>query len=157
MSDETEKATPAANEIVDVAPAPEKKTAARWQPGRSGNPAGRKSGAEKIRQMLEPHKKKLFEKAVAMALEGDAAVMRILFDRMAPPQRAESPTVYIPDLASAPTLTAKAEAVAAAVGQGLIGPDAATMLLQAIAAACKVVEFDDHERRLREIEKARRT
>jgi len=41
-----------------------------------------------------------------------------------------------------------------AVGQGLIGPDAATMLLQAIAAACKVVEFDEHERRLAALEKA---
>jgi hypothetical protein len=28
------------------------------------------------------------------------------------------------------------------------------MLLQAIAAACKVVEFDEHERRLAALEKA---
>ena len=129
------------------------KAAATWKPGQSGNPAGRKPGAELVRQLLEPKKKELIDKAVAMALAGDATALRICIDRLAPPMRAESPTVHIPDLKSAPTLALKAEAIVSAVGDGRIGPDAATMLLQAIAAACKVIEFDELQRRIAELER----
>ena len=72
---------------------------------------------------------------------------------MAPPQRAESPTVHIPDLASAPTLSAEAEAIVAAMGQGLIGPDAVAMLLSAIADAAKIYEVDQLKRTVEDLQR----
>src|SRR3712207_5809138 len=101
-----------------------------FQPGVSGNPAGRKPGAELVRKLLDPHREDLIAKAVAMALAGDATALRICIDRLAPPLRSDSPLVHIPGLAEAPTLTDKANAIVAAVGKGEIGPDAATMLIQ---------------------------
>lgn len=134
-------------------PAGVKKSGA-WTVGTSGNPAGRKPGAELVRQLLEPRRAELIDKAVAMALAGDATALRICIDRLAPPQRAESPAVRIPGLTRAKTLTEKAEAIIVAVGKGAIGPETASVLLQAMAAACRVAEFDDLSRRMAEIEQA---
>lgn len=129
-------------------------TPTTWKPGQSGNPAGRKPGSEVVRQLLEPHRADLVQKAVSLALAGDSTALRICIDRLAPPPRAESPKVSIPALANAPTLSAKSEAIIGAVAAGDLSADTASMLLQAMAAACKVVECEDFERRLRALEAA---
>jgi Family of unknown function (DUF5681) len=123
-----------------------------WKPGESGNPRGRTSGVERIRQLLDPHREDLVKKAVALALTGDVTALRMCLDRVVPVPRAESAAVLIPALATAHTLTEKAEAVARAIGKGQLSPDTGATLLQAIAAACKVAEFDDLQRRVAELE-----
>lgn len=127
-------------------------TATAWKPGQSGNPGGRKPGAELVRLLLEPKRKELIDKAVSMALAGDSTALRICIDRLAPPPRAESPSVVIAGLADGATLTDKANAILAAAGRGDLSPDAASTLLQAMAAACKVAEFDDFEKRIDALE-----
>ena len=87
-----------------------------------------------------------------MALGGDTTALRICMDRIAPLPRAESAPVLIPGLAEAVTLTDKAQAISAAIGKAEISPDTGSMLLQAMAAACKVVEFDELQRRVAHLE-----
>ena len=123
-----------------------------WKPGQSGNPFGRKSGAEKLRALLEPHREDLVAKAVSMALAGDPTALRIVIDRLAPPSRAEAPPVEIPGLADANTLTKKAGLLIDAIGAGLLAPDTGSQLLNALAAACKVAELDELAQRVAALE-----
>jgi hypothetical protein len=126
-----------------------------WSKGQSGNPAGRKPGAEALRQYLKPKTPELMAKALEMALAGDSQVMRALLDRIAPAPRSQHEAIKVKGLAEAPTLTAKATAIADAAGRGEITPDAASTLLQALAAACHVAEFDELQRRLTALERQR--
>lgn len=124
----------------------------RWKPGQSGNPKGRPPVVEKIRQLLEPHREELVARAVQLALEGDGNALRICIDRLGAPLRPETPPVSIPGLAEAQGLTAKAERIVAAVGQGEISPDTAAMLLSAVGNYAKAVEIDQLNQRLLALE-----
>lgn len=129
-----------------------RKNPTTWRKGQSGNPAGRKPGAELVRQLLEPKRAELVQKAVDMALAGDATALRICIDRLAPPARGEAAPVHIPALASAATLTDKATALLHAIGDGQVAPDTGAALLNALAAACRVAELDELARRLAALE-----
>ena len=124
-----------------------------WKPGQSGNPGGRPSGAERVRQLLEPKRAGLLKKAVELAMAGDSVVMRALLDRLAPAPRSQHPATAIPGLADAGTLTEKAAAIVDAMGRGEISPDAGALMLGAIAGACRVAEFDELQRRVAELER----
>ena len=87
-----------------------------------------------------------------MALAGDAACMRLLIDRLAPPSRAEAPKVTIEGLSEATTLTDKANVIFNAMGRGELAPDIAAMLVQALTNVGKVVEVDELERRVAALE-----
>ncbi len=80
---------------------------------------------------------------VQLAKAGDTVALRICFDRIAPPPRAESPPVKIPGLADAVTMSDKARAIISACGNGEISPDTASMLLGAIANASRIIEADE--------------
>lgn len=123
-----------------------------WKKGQSGNPAGRPPTVEKVRKLLEPRRKELVDVAVAQALAGDMSAMRIVMDRLAPPLRAVGECVAVPGLAEATTMTDKAMAIYAAVGNGQINPDSASLLLTALAAVAKVVETDQLAARIQALE-----
>ena len=131
------------------------KSPTAWKPGQSGNPRGPVAGVALVRNLLDPHRPALVEKALQMALAGDVVALRICMDRVAPQLRAESPNVRIPGLVDAPTLAAKGEAIIAAVGTGDISPDAASMLLQAIASASQVQKTDELARKIEALEARR--
>ena len=131
-----------------------KKSPSQWKPGQSGNPLGRTAGVERVRQMLDPHRVELVAKAVQLALAGDTHALRICMDRIAPLPRAESPPVSIPGVALGSTMSDKARAIVDAVGAGLISPDAAAMLLGAMANASRIIEGDELAARIARLETA---
>lgn len=123
-----------------------------WKPGQSGNPKGRPPVVEKVRKLLEPRRQELVDVAVARALAGDMAAMRIVMDRLAPPLRAVGESVSVPRLADAKTMSEKAFAIYDAVGAEQINPDSAALLLSALASVAKVVETDQLEARIQALE-----
>ena len=123
-----------------------------WPKGVSGNPAGRKKGAELVNQLLKPHAKELVIKAKNMALAGDTTALRICIDRIAPPPRNESAPVVIPGIDQANTMSEKAACIVSAMGNAQIGPDTAAMLLGAIASAAKIIETDELAARISALE-----
>ena len=129
-----------------------KRKPSRWVPGQSGNPGGRTPGVDRVRQLLNPHRESLVQKAVDLALTGDTVALRICMDRIAPLPRAESPLVCIPGIAEGASMSDKARAVVNAVGAGLVSPDAAAMLLGAIANATRIIEGDELEARIARLE-----
>lgn len=121
----------------------------------TGRPKG-PSAAEQVRALIEPHKAAIIAKAVELAKMGDPASIKLCLERLAPIPRPEDEKVVVPGLADAPTLQAKATAILAAVAAGQISATAGDRLLSMLATFSKAVVFDEHERRLQEIEGKRR-
>lgn len=57
--------------------------------GQSGNPNGRPRGSlgrqTKLREMIEPYKEYLLNKAIHMAFEGGEPMLKLLLSRLLPP------------------------------------------------------------------------
>lgn len=119
-----------------------------FQPGQSGNPKGRTPGIERVRQLLDPHREKLVQKALDMALAGDTVALKLCLERLAPMPRNEYERVEVPGLAQAQSMADKARCIVNAAGSGLISADAASVLLGAIASAAKVIETDELAERI---------
>lgn len=105
-----------------------------------------------MRQLLVPHRESLVKKAVELALAGDTVALRICMDRIAPPLRNEAAPVSIPGIALATSMSDKARAIVDAVGEGLISPDTAAILLGAMANAAKIIEADELAARIAALE-----
>ncbi len=130
----------------------ERSSPTAWKPGQSGNPNGRRPGAERVRKLLEPKSAELVKQAIALAMAGDGAIMRALLDRLAPAPRSQHPAVKVPGLSEAGTLTDKATAIVNAMGRAEITPDAGALMLGAIASACRIAETDELQRRVGALE-----
>ena len=127
-----------------------------FQPGSSGNPAGRRPRALTVAGLVGPSLKKLVQVLERAALAGDVQAARLLIEKTVPPLRAESKPVSIPGLATAQTPTEKAQAIVDAAGRGEISASVATELLTAMAAVMKVLEADELKRRIEALEETTR-
>ena len=81
--------------------------------------------------------------------------MKLLLDRILPVRRAVAPSINLPGLLTADSLSDKARAVLSGVGAGIVSPDIAGQLITAIANTAKVVETDDLIRRIECLEQNR--
>ena len=136
---------------------PEERKRGRFAPGCSGNPSGRprskvtKAGV--LRETLSPHMPTILQKLIDMALDGDIQACRILIDRVMPPLRPVEQAVEL-SLPADATLTAKGEAVLAAVSAGKIAPSQGVVLMAQLAALAKIVEVDELAKRIEALEGA---
>lgn len=124
--------------------------------GQSGNPAGKPKGAKdkrtELRELLQPHAAKLVEKAVTMALAGDATALRICIDRIIPAIKAKDVPITLSRLDG--SLAEQGRTVLDALANGTITPDEANAVMQAVSAQAKIVETDELARRVAALEKA---
>lgn len=125
----------------------------RFQPGRSGNPSGRKPGSGRVaqfRKAIEEHVPQIVEVLVRKALDGDSQAARLLLERALPPIKAvDSPApIALPD----GSLSDQARAVIAAAGRGTVTPNQAAQLLTGLGAVAKIIETDELERRIAALE-----
>ena len=126
-----------------------------FRPGESGNPAGRPRGAvdkrELIRDLLVPHATELLAKAVAMALDGDAAMLRLCIDKLIGNAKPREPAINLSTFDG--SLSERGEHVLAAMAAGEISPSEGSTVLGAIAAQAKLVELDDLIKRIEALER----
>jgi hypothetical protein len=121
---------------------------AKFQPGTSGNPAGRPR-RKTVRELVgEKALGEVIDALVKAAKEGDAQAAKLLV----PQQKPEMPRVQIPELETATTHSAKAQAITAAVARGDISPDAAAALSAVVANTARVSELDELTRRIADLE-----
>lgn len=126
---------------------------AKFTPGKSGNPAGRKPGGRdkrnQLRELLKPHANLLIEKAVNMALQGDVSALKLCIDRLVPPLRTQREPVKV---ATSGSLTDKAEYLFNAATSGVIGADVATELVALLTAQARIIETAELVARLEALE-----
>ncbi len=116
----------------------------QFEPGKSGNtkgrPPGRPDKRNALRRLLEPHAKALVDKAIALALCGDVAALRMCLDRLIPPLRASSLPVAC-DLGIG-SLTERGEAIMRQASDGAMSPEQANLLLGGLASLARIRESD---------------
>jgi len=126
----------------------------RFKKGVSGNPAGKPRGAKdkrtELRALLQPQAAALVDKAVGMALAGDATALRICIDRIIPPIRARDEAVEIGTFTG--SLSERGSAVLRALAEGRVTPSEAATLMSAISSQAKLIETDDLQRRIEALE-----
>ena len=129
-------------------------TAAKWKPGQSGNPRGRKRGTGevgKLRESIAEHVPEIIAKLVEQAKGGDAGAARLLLERVLPPIKASELAVAIP-LAAGASLADQGRAVLDAAGAGALAPGQAAQLLTGLGALAKLIEADELDARIAALE-----
>ena len=117
---------------------------AKFQPGVSGNPSGKKIGTKDkrtaMREMLMPHREKLVKTLIFMAESGDMAAMKIVMDRLMPPVREDPIRATIPKIECADDCTVAQAAVLNQVAAGEMLPGEGQALSNLIDAQRKAYE-----------------
>jgi uncharacterized protein DUF5681 len=128
-----------------------------WKPGQSGNPAGKPRGAKNhatriAEALLDGQVAELTQKAVEMAMGGDASVMRALLDRLIAPRKDRPVSLTMPKIKSADDLIAAAAALSDATAAGNITPSEAASLSTLVGNVAKAIETVEIIARLTRLE-----
>lgn len=108
---------------------------ARYQPGQSGNPAGKPAGIKnantRARHSLAEHLPMVFKVLVQQAEAGDLTACKLIMDKCLPNARPESLPRALPGLGEG-TPQERGEAVIQALASGQLSPDLAVLILTAL-------------------------
>lgn len=133
-----------------------------FQPGQSGNPAGKKPGTmdkrTACRKLLEPYAPALVEKMVELALEGDTTALKMCLDRLVAPFRpiAEPFTALpIENASTARGLQSMGAAIINAAATGQLSTDDARALAGLLESQRKMIEISDIVERIEKLEAIR--
>jgi hypothetical protein len=127
----------------------------RWQPGQSGNPAGRPPGSgevAKLRAGIAERVPEILHQMVASALAGDTQAARLLLECVLPPVKAVELPVELP--LPEGRLTEQARHVLAAAAGGALAPDQAATLIVDLAGIARITETDELRERIERLEAA---
>ena len=136
--------------------------ATRFQPGQSGNPAGKPKGARNrttlaIEALIDGAADDIANKAIELAKAGDATMIRALLDRTAPARRDRHISFELPPMEKAADAVKAAAVLAQAVADGELTPSEARELSDFVANYTKALEISDLEARLQRLEAANGT
>ncbi|MCC4588164.1 DUF5681 domain-containing protein [Xanthomonas sp. NCPPB 1067] len=126
-----------------------------WQPGQSGNPAGRPKGSKNRKTQLAEELQKdgsdLARVIKEAALAGDTSALNLWAQRLEPPLRARAATVES-ELDPDKPLHEQAQQVLAAVSEGRVDPETGRMLIDCIQSVAGIRAVDELEARLAALE-----
>jgi hypothetical protein len=128
-----------------------------FKKGQSGNPDGRPPGARNkatllIEQLLDDDAKNITEKAIQLAKAGDSTALRLCLDRLAPPRRDRHIAFNLPKLQKPEDAVAAAGSIVEAVANAHLTPSEAAEMMKLVEGYTRILEAEDHERRLRALE-----
>jgi Family of unknown function (DUF5681) len=129
----------------------------QFQPGQSGNPAGRPRGARNkatllAEAMLEGEAQEIMLAAIKKAKEGDPTVLRLCLDRMVPRPRDCAVEFELPKLETAADAMAAMAAIVDAVANGRLTPSQAGEITKIVDSYRHTLEAVDFEARLSQLE-----
>ena len=130
-----------------------------FEPGQSGNPAGKAKGTRNkvtlaIEALLDGEAEALTRKAIEIAKGGDLAALRLCLDRLAPPRKDRLVMFELPTITSAADAVKASAALVAAVAVGDLTPAEAGELGKLIEAYVRALEATDFAARLDNLERA---
>ena len=132
-------------------PAPGRGSGRPFQPGQSGNPAGRPPGSKNrfsaaFQEVVGEQFETLLRVALEQALGGDLRAVKLLLSHM--PAEREQIELQLPKISSMKDIVAANEAVFNAIGQGQLSPESAKVIGELITSQMRAMERLDFERRL---------
>ena len=128
-----------------------------FQPGQSGNPAGRPKGVRNkttvaLEKILDGDAESILRKAVEMAQDGDPTALRLCLDRVLPPRK-DRPIVFdLPPIDTADDLPRATGAVCAAMAAGELTPIEAAEISKTLDVHVRAIEATDLHKRLAALE-----
>ena len=131
-----------------------------FQPGKSGNPAGRPAGSRNkatlaIEALLDGEAEALTRKAVAMALQGDTVALRLCMDRICPPRKDRPISFKVPPVNNVSDAASVIRSVMEEVAIGSISPGEAKAVSEVLECYRRLVETSELEHRLEALEASR--
>lgn len=127
----------------------------QWQPGQSGNPAGRPVGSKNrkslLAQQLEEQGSLVAQRVIEAALAGDMQAASIVLQRICPPLRPQSAPVNF-TLNSQASLAEQAQDILSAVASGFIDPETGRSLINCLGTVAGLMQTDELSRRLDALE-----
>ena len=128
-----------------------------FERGRSGNPAGRRTGSRNkttaaAAALLAGKSEALTRKAVELALVGDPTAMRLCLERILPACRERTVKFALPPIESAADIAAAMKAVTSALADGAITPGEAATIAAVVDTFVRAIETSDFDRRLQLME-----
>ena len=129
----------------------------RFQPGQSGNPAGKRPGTRNhatilAEQLLDGEAETMVRTAVEWAKKGNMTALRLCLDRIVPPRRDRPVRFAMPALNSTEDAAKAVGAITVAVARGELTPSEAGELSRVIEAYVRAIETSEIERRLKILE-----
>ena len=126
----------------------------KFQPGRSGNPAGRAKGkpllVTELRTAIEAKSDEIFQAVIDAAIGGDMAACKMLLDRITPALKPQALSITLP---VKETLPEQGSEIIKAIVTAQIAPDIGSQLITALSNQGKLVELQELAERLSRIEK----
>jgi hypothetical protein len=124
-----------------------------FQPGQSGNPAGRPRGVRNKRtviaqQMLDEHAADVTQGAIDLAKAGDRVALRVCMDRIAPPLRHRLLDFDLPELTSAADAVVAAKAIIQGAAKGELTVPEANGLMRLVRTFVLLLAAAAREKRL---------
>ena len=129
----------------------------KFKPGESGNPNGRPKGTGTRQQLfnslVDPHKEKLFQTAINLALAGNEAMLRLILERLMPAKPTQEPVAieFIADEKKVDYLEACGYELIQAISDGDISTADALPLFKALNSQCKLMLHGTMAKQLNEI------
>jgi hypothetical protein len=108
-----------------------------FEPGQSGNPAGRPKGSRNkatlaVEVLLDGEAEAITRKAIELAKNGDLAAIRLCLDRIAPSRKNRPVLFALPALGKAEDASASLAAIVAAVANAELTPTEAGELSKVV-------------------------
>lgn len=133
------------------------KQAGRWQPGQSGNPAGKPKGARNkasliAEKMMADDAGEVVSAVLTAAKGGDMAAARIVLDRLYPARRDNPVSFELPAIETAEDASRAMGAILTAVAAGDVTPGEAEAVGKLIETHLKALEATAFEARLSALE-----
>lgn len=128
-----------------------------FQPGQSGNPAGRPKGARSratlaLEAIFEGKAEAITRKVIELALEGDTQALRMCLDRLAPPRKDRHTPFALRPIKTAADAVLASSALVEAVAEGELTPSEASELGKLVETVIRGIELTDVQERLARLE-----
>jgi len=136
-----------------------RKQGGQFQPGQSGNPAGKPPGTRHrmtmaMEALLDGEAENITRRAVDLAIGGDPAALRLCMERLLPARKSRPIRIDLPKIDTPADVSNALSVVVAAVSDGSLDPDDAESLSRLVEVKRRSLETLEIETRLTKLEEA---